>query len=136
MDFANGVVATLIMSFDMWAHNLPRIEIYGSEGSMSVPDPNTFRGPVKVRRAGEDQWLEMPLTHSDAVSRGVGVADMAYALRSGRKHRVNGELAYHVLDLMAAFEDASDSNAHVQIESTCERPAMLPLGLLPGTLDE
>lgn len=136
MDFANGAVATLIMSFDMWAHNLPRIEIYGSEGSLSVPDPNTFRGPVKVRRAGDDEWREVPLTHSDTVSRGIGVADMAYALVHGRKHRVNGDLAYHVLDLMASFEDASDNNAHVQIESTCERPAMLPMGLLPGTLDE
>lgn len=136
MDFANGAVATMIMSFDMWAHHLPRIEIYGSEGSLSVPDPNTFRGPVSVRRAGADEWREIPLTHSDTVSRGIGVADMAYALVHGRQHRVNGELAYHVLDLMASFEDASNNNAHVQIESTCERPAMLPVGLLPGTLDE
>lgn len=136
MDFANGAVATLIMSFDMWYHNLPRIEIYGSEGSLSVPDPNTFRGPVKIRRAGAEEWQDIPLTHSDTVSRGIGVADMAYALTSGRKHRVNGDLAYHVLDLMASFEEASNTNAHVQIESACERPAMLPLGLLPGTLDE
>jgi predicted dehydrogenase len=136
LDFANGAVGTMVASFDVWSHNLPRIEIYGSEGSLSVPDPNTFRGPVSVRRAGAKEWKEVPLTHSDAVSRGIGVADMAYALVSGRKHRVNGDLAYHVLDVMAAFEEASSKNAHVQIESTCERPAMLPLNLMPGLLDE
>ena len=135
LDFESGAVGTVIMSFDMWSHNLPRIEIYGSEGSLSVPDPNTFRGPVKVRRAGAQEWADIPLTHSDAVSRGIGVADMAYALVYDRAHRVNGDLAYHVLDVMAAFDDASKKDAHVQIESTCERPAMLPMGLLPGTLD-
>jgi predicted dehydrogenase len=136
LDFESGAIGTLIMSFDMWPHHLPRLEIYGSEGSLSVPDPNTFRGPVKVRRAGAQEWSEVPLTHSDAVSRGIGVADMAYGLVYDRPHRVNGDLAYHVLDVMAAFDDASKSNAHVQIESTCERPAMLPMGLLPGILDE
>ncbi len=52
LDFASGAVATLITSFDVWAHNLPRIEIYGSEGTLSVPDPNTFGGPVKVKLGG------------------------------------------------------------------------------------
>ena len=124
-----------MMSFDVWGHSLPRIEIYGSEGSLSVPDPNTFRGPVGGRRAEAKEWTEVPLTHSDGVNRGIGVADMACALLSGRKHRVNGDLAFHVLDLMAAFEASSVSDRHVQIESTCERPAPLPLGLLPGKLD-
>ena len=57
----------------MWNHNLPCIEIYGSEGSLSVPDLNTFGGPVRVRRAGQEDWKEMPLTHSTAVGRGIGV---------------------------------------------------------------
>ena len=135
LDFASGAIGTILMSFDMWGHSLPRIEIYGSEGSLSVPDPNGFRGPVLVRRANAKEWSEVPLTHSDEVSRGIGVADMAYGIVHDRPHRVNGDLAYHVLDLMAAFDDASNNNAHVKIESTCDRPAMLPMGLLPGTLD-
>ena len=135
MDFASGAIGTIITSFDVWAHSLPRIEIYGSEGSLSVPDPNTFRGPVLLRRAGVKEWSEIPLTHSDAVGRGIGVADMAYGLVHGRPHRVNGDLAYHVLEIMAAFETSSTANAHIHIKSTCERPAMLPLGLLPGVLD-
>jgi predicted dehydrogenase len=135
IDFASGVVGTMITSFDVWAHSLPRIEIYGSEGSLSVPDPNTFRGPVRLRRAGAEEWSDIPLTHSDQVSRGIGVADMAYALVHERPHRVSGELAHHVLDIMQSVEEASNADRHIAIESTCTRPAALPLGLAPGTLD-
>ncbi len=136
LDFASGAVGTLITSFDVWSHNLPRIEIYGSEGSLSVPDPNTFHGPVRVRRAGEKDWSDIPLTHSDQVGRGIGVADMAYALQNGRPNRASGQLAYHVLDLMHAFHDASSTGRHVKMKSTVKRPAPLPLGLLAGQLDD
>ena len=79
----------------------------------------------------------MPLTHGYAEnSRGIGVADMAYALRSGRAHRANGDLAYHVLDVMHAFLDSSTAGRHIAVESTCERPAPLPTGLRMGTLDK
>lgn len=136
MDFANGAVGTIITSFDVWAAQLPRIEIYGTEGTLSVPDPNGFGGPVKVKRPNSE-WAEMPLTHGyQENSRGIGVADMAYGLRSGRKHRASGDLAYHVLDIMHAFHDASDQGKHIMLESTCERPAPLPMGLRHGTLDE
>jgi hypothetical protein len=103
---------------------------------MSVPDPNTFKGPVKVRRAGADDWLEVPLTHSADVERGIGVADMAYAAHSGRPHRASGDLAYHVLDVMLAVDDASRTGRHIEIASTVERPAALPLDLPKGKLDE
>ncbi len=136
MEFAAGPVATITTSFDVWSHNLPCIEIYGSEGSLSVPDPNTHGGPVLVRRGGAQEWHEVPLVFSGSVARGIGVADMAYGLRSGRPHRASGELAYHVLDLMHAFHDASDSGQHITVASACERPAPLPLGLLAGRLDD
>jgi len=136
LEFANGAVGTIITSFDVWAAELPRIEIYGTEGTLSVPDPNTFGGPVRVRRAGASEWSDIPLTHGYAEnSRGIGVADMAYGLRSGRLHRANGELAYHVLDIMHAIHDAADAGRRVTLESTCERPAPLPLGLRKGLLD-
>ena len=136
MDFASGAVGTLVTSFDVWAADLPRIEIYGSEGSLSLPDPNTFGGPVRVRRAGAREWSQIPLTHPyEENSRGLGLADMAYALRSGRPHRADGELAFHVLDLMHAFHDASREGRHVEVSSTCRRPAPLPLGLIEGSLD-
>jgi hypothetical protein len=66
--------------------------------------------------------------------RGIGVADMATAIRAGQPHRTSGELAYHVLDLMHAFEDSSQSGRHIEIESSCQRPAALPLGLAKGQL--
>ena len=136
LGFANGALGTVITSFDVWSHHLPTLEIYGTEGTLSVPDPNTFGGPVYVRRMGAQEWSAIPLTHGYAEnSRGIGVADMAYALRSGRAHRSNGDLAYHVLDIMHAIHDAADAGQRVTLESTCERPAALPVGLLHGQLD-
>jgi predicted dehydrogenase len=136
LDFHCGAVATLVTSFDVWASNCPRIEVHGSLGSMQVPDPNNFGGQVKVRRGSEKDWTDMPLTHQSDINRGTGVADMAYALRTGRPHRASGELAYHVLDVMQAFHDASAKDRHVTLRSTCQRPAALPAGLPRGVLDE
>ena len=136
MDFENGAVGTIITSFDVWHANLPWIEIYGTQGSLRVPDPNTFGGPVFVRRMGANEWTEIPLSHGYADnSRGVGVADMAYALLSGRSHRANGEMAYHVLDIMQGFLDASESGMHYNLSSSCQRPEPLPIGLSDGLLD-
>lgn len=136
MDFESGAVGTVITSFDVWHAQLPRIEIYGTEGSLSVPDPNTFGGPVYVRRFDAAQWSEVPLTHGYSEnSRGIGVADMANALRSGRPHRASGALAYHVLDIMHGFHDASSTGRHYETASACERPAALPVGLQSGELD-
>ncbi|HCL28692.1 MAG TPA: oxidoreductase, partial [Candidatus Latescibacteria bacterium] len=119
-----------------WGGRLPFIEIYGTEGSMSVPNPNTFGGPVHVK-LGRKDWAEIPLTHANEEnSRSIGVADMAYALRSGRPHRANGDLTFHVLDLMHAFHDAQQTGAFVELGSSCAQPAMVPTGLAPGLLDE
>ena len=126
LDFVGGPVATVITSFDVWAANLPRIEIYGSEGSLSLPDPNTFGGPVRVKSANDEEWREVPLLHGHTEnSRGLGVRDMVAAIRENRPHRANGEMAFHVLDLIQAFEEASTSGQHIEIQSRCERPAAL-----------
>jgi predicted dehydrogenase len=135
LDFASGAVATVMLTFDVWEAQLPRIEVYGTLGTLSVPDPNAFGGPVRVWLNGE--WKEVPLTHGYAEnSRGLGVADMAAALRSGRPHRASGELAYHVLDVMQSIQEASDSGRYVRVKSKCKKPAPFPMGLLPGTVDE
>jgi predicted dehydrogenase len=135
-DFASGAVGTIITSFDVWAAELPRIEIYGTAGSLSVPDPNGFGGPVRLFRPGAKQWAEMPLSHIYAENgRGLGVADMAAAIRASRAHRASGELAFHVLDAMLAFEAASRSGRHIELESTCRQPAPLPLGLRHGAVE-
>ena len=123
LDFAGGAVGTMTTSFDVWGSALPRLEIYGTEGTLSAPDPNTFGGPVRVLRAGATEWSEVPLVHSSSLNnRGIGLADMADALRSGRPHRASGALAYHVLDIMHAFYDAADQGRHIVLSSTCSRP--------------
>jgi predicted dehydrogenase len=134
-DFASGPVAALNMSFDVWSHNLPIIEIYGTEGTLRVPDPNTFGGIVEVRGAEEKEWRQIPLTYSDQVGRGIGVADMATGITYNRPHRASGELAYHVLEAMLAVQLASERGAHVILDSTVAKPKALPPGLPLGELD-
>ncbi len=136
LDFASGAIGTIITTFDVWNAELPCIEIYGTEGTLSVPDPNGFGGPVRIRRPGMAEWKEVPLAfgYTDN-SRGIGVADMAAAIRGKRPHRSSGDLAFHVLDIMVALHEASDRSRHITLGSTCKRPAPLPLGLLPGTID-
>jgi len=137
--FASGVIGTIITSTAVWAASLPRIEIYGTDGTLSLPDPNSLGGPVKLAKAGESEFTEIPLTHGHADSRqmwGIGVADMAHALRSGRAHRASGAQGYHVLDLMQAFLDSSRDVQYAQITSTIEQPKALPLGLAESVLDD
>jgi predicted dehydrogenase len=136
LDFSAGPVATIITTFDVWASDLPRIEIYGTEGTLSVPDPNTFGGPVRLRRHRETEWSDQEIVFGyTANSRGLGLADMAHALCDQRPHRASGELAYHVLEIMEAIHTASDRDAHVLLQSTCERPALLPQDAVPGVID-
>ncbi|HEY5813464.1 MAG TPA: Gfo/Idh/MocA family oxidoreductase, partial [Terrimicrobiaceae bacterium] len=123
-DFANGAVATMLMSFDVWETNLPKIEIYGSEGTLSVPDPNKFEGPVKLWHQTTREWRELPLVSAFSENwRGLGVADLARALYDGTPHRASGDLAYHVLDIMHAVLEASREERHIELASSCERPA-------------
>ncbi len=113
---------TLTTSFDVTGTRLPKIEIFGSEGTLAVPDPNTFGGPVWLLRRGEKEWLEMPLEFGYAEnSRGIGVADMAAAIAAGREHRANERLAYHVLDLMHSIVDASETGRHIEMRSAMSR---------------
>lgn len=137
LDFENGVVGTITTSFDVWSHNQPCLEIYGSEGSLSLPDPNSFCGPVRIRRKGANDWSEVPSAYGYLEnSRCLGVAEMASAIRSKRPHRASGEMAFHVLEIMHAIHEASDTGRYVRLKSTMTRPDSLPLGLLPGQVDK
>ncbi len=129
LGFANGAIGTIVTSFDIWGAVLPRIEIYGTEGSLSVPDPNTFGGPVRIKRR-EGEWEDVALTHPYAENtRGLGVADLAEAVASGRAHRANGELALHVLEVMQASLDAAAQGRTIAIESRTDKP--LPMASEP-----
>jgi predicted dehydrogenase len=127
LDFACGAAGTIIMSFDVYSHTLPCIEIYGTEGTLRVPDPNTFGGPVYVRRFTEEEWSQIPLIKNYAEnSRGLGVVEMAEAIEEGRPHRASAELTCHVLDIMHGIHDASVSGRYYKIKSKCKRPITFP----------
>ncbi|MZD04400.1 Gfo/Idh/MocA family oxidoreductase, partial [Streptomyces sp. SID5785] len=126
LEHAGGALSTLIMSFDVRAARLPRIEVHGTDASLSVPDPNAFDGPVEIHRG--DRWVPLPVSagHRDA-GRGVGLGDLAAALREDRPHRASAELAAHVLDVMLTLMDAADQGRALGVDSTCERPDPVPL---------
>ena len=136
VEFHNGVYATVIASFEAFGHNHPPIEVYGDGGTMYCPDPNTFGGPVKILRKGNsDGWVNAPLSHIYADnSRSLGAADMAVGIRNNRQHRCNGDLACHVLEIMLAFDKASQAGKRIELETTCERPAAMPVGLDNGEI--
>jgi predicted dehydrogenase len=136
LEFASGAVVSIATSFDVPKHTCKPIELHGTQASLQVPDPNRFGGPVVLASLGQD-WVDLPITHAyhDGNFRSIGVADMAHALRSGRPHRASGELAWHVLEVMEAFQRSSESGHHVAIASRPPRPAPLPAGLAGGALD-
>ncbi|MCL2664237.1 MAG: Gfo/Idh/MocA family oxidoreductase [Defluviitaleaceae bacterium] len=136
MEFASGVMGSIIMSFDVFAHRLPIIEIYGSEGSLIVPDPNGFCGPVRLYRPERGEFLEIPVAFDyPEDSRSLGLADMAKAIQTGRAHRANGELTFHVLEVMTGFQRSFESGKHTVIESAPERPAPMVKTGMKGVLD-
>ena len=103
----------LITSFDVHGASLPRIEVYGSEATLCVPDPNRFDGPVSVIEGRDKAPISVPAAFP-AGDRGLGASEMAWAVRNGRTPRASGALALHVLDVMHAVHEASDRGAHVQ----------------------
>ncbi len=134
--FASGAAVSMTMSFDVARHRHVPIELYGETGSLIVPDPNYFGGKVEFATAAED-WREIPTQgpYADGNYRILGLADMAHAIRSGRPHRASGQLAFHVLEVMEAFQSSSDAGAAVAMSTHPERPAPLPPSLLVGELD-
>lgn len=132
LEHAGGALSTLMMSFDVWAGRLPRIEIYGTGGSLSVPDPNRFDGEVRIFRAGSEAWT--PVAEAGGyreAARGYGVSELASALAARTAHRASGEIAYHVLDVMEGLLAAAGSGHAVDIASSCDRPPAVPFGARP-----
>jgi predicted dehydrogenase len=139
IEFKNGALGTIIQSFaTLFAtyDGKQPITIYGTEGTMKVPDPNGFDGPIHLRRKSDKDWVEMPHQFVAGYGRSVGLADMAQALRSGRSHRASGEQAFAVLDLMQGFLDSAREGRALQPVSQYHRPAPMRAHLPFGTLDD
>lgn len=132
IEFESGAQATLLAGYGVWGTDLPHIQLYCANGILGVPDPNTFAGPIRVRSNDDEEgWREIPLSyhHTDARKncRGLGVAETALGLREGRPPRLAAELAYHVLDVMESIVESYTDGRHVEVQSTCRRPPVLPL---------
>jgi predicted dehydrogenase len=138
LEFECGAVGTLITSFAIAHGDYDRkhpITLYGTEGALRVPDPNHFDGEVWVRRIEDEEWRQLPHAIPTGYGRSLGLADLAYAARSGRRHRAGGDQGLAVLDLMQGFLDSSASGVAFQPTVRYERPTALPH--LPfGHLDE
>jgi predicted dehydrogenase len=124
VQYESGQSAQAIFSFDS---ALPRtlLEVNGTEATMLFPDPNYFDGKIAIRRRDAEDWETVATTTAQS-SRGTGVLDMARALREGRPHRAQGLLAYHVLDTMIAIAESVESRAFVEVESSVDKPQLLP----------
>ncbi len=134
LEHANGVTSTVTVSFEVWASRAPLFELYGTTGTIAVPDPNRFSDPVQVWTVDQPEWTEVPASagYSDG-GRGVGLADLAHAIETDRPHRASGELAFHVLEIMDAVLCAASEHRVVAITSTVARPEPVPFGATPST---
>ena len=137
LGFANGAIVQIAMSFDVAAHKHVPLELYGTEQTLIVPDPNHFGGEVELRKRGRDeQWtpVKVDAPYADGNYRSLGVADMAAGILEHRPHRANGDLALHVLEVMEAFEHAAREGRTIDIKTPVTRPAPLSESLTDGRL--
>ena len=126
--FAGGASAQSLFSFDS-PRVRRRFELTGTEGTLVVPDPNTFIGAPEIHRAGGE--VHRLARTATTAGRGTGVVELARAVRDGRPERASGELAYHVLDTMLATLEAAESGAAVAVASTAPPVPPLPDGWDP-----
>ena len=139
--FSNEAIIRFTLSFDVIAHHRNHIELYGSKGSILVPDPNMFGGSVYTCKKLGGTWKEHKTNKMflgkinirqkslraneapiNANYRGVGLAEMAYCIQNKKKHRCNGELSFHVLDIIQSIMKAARKRKRISIKSTCKIP--------------
>ena len=154
MEFHNGVYANFTTMGESHLGEIPRLEVYGTEGTLILPDPNTYTGPVFLIRGKENLPQAIPLTHSYGENkpdpgigtveerqwrnsyRGLGVADMAWAIRNSRAHRCSAELGLHAIELIYGIEKSCKEEQYYTLISKPEQPKALPSGYVYGTAAE
>ena len=136
LGFDSGAVATLLTTFDAYAPEQARFEVYGERGTLFVPDPNCFGGPVRILLPEDGQVREVPLMYDYREnSRGLGLADFCRSLETGRSARADYHQTLHVLEIMDAFKRSSDAHAEVTLESRFTRRPPMQHTPLHGVLD-
>ena len=142
IEFHNEAIIQGFISFDVENHRRNHMELYGRKGSMIVPDPNMFGGPVTISNELGSEWKEYSvedkylgktnIIHSTVRSneapkqanyRGVGLSEMIYAIENNLKHRCNGQLALHVLELIESTIKSAEIGSEVTLNTTCEKPS-------------
>jgi predicted dehydrogenase len=137
VEFANGVLCQWLTTSDVYDAGLPHIEIYGTEGSLRCPDPNWFDRPILLRKPGSKDYVEVECKHAiNQDTRGIGVADMAVAIKNGRPHRASGEMGTHVTDILNALHESADKGVRIDLQTTCAQPRALPAGMPNWTIDD
>ena len=135
--FQSGAVANIFTTFDVSYHENTKLEIYGSEGTIIVPDPNQFDGEVILQRGRSSERISMPrIFDYKENSRGLGLADMAKALTTGRPFRANYAQQLHVVEVMSAFYTSSEQNTNIKIESPFTRQAPMKTQGHTGILED
>lgn len=131
--FESGAIITLLASWDVWTSNHPIMELYGTEGTMNLPDPNFFGDTVTItKRASDpvDQTWDHPFAvpnfeETKANYRGAGLADMAMSIHSNTPHICNDTFATHVVEVMTAILEAGETGQVLTMTTSCERPNVL-----------
>ena len=133
LEFQSGALANLVASFGIWGADLPTIQIYGPDGVLNAPDPNTFFGPISANlHVDQAGWRDVPVAGEPEAGnpnrRGIGVIDLVRAVAEGRPARASGVLAHHVLDVLQSVGDSTANGRAIDVNSTCERPTPVPAG--------
>ncbi len=137
LDFEQGATITFSASWDVWKHRHPAMELYGTDGSLFLPDPNFFGGIVEIADSeGQVRTLDHPdhpfsVTNEEAEEgaranyRAAGLADMVQAIREGRDHRCSLELALHVVEALTSILRSGEEGRFIELTTRCARPAPL-----------
>ena len=141
VEFHNETIIQGFISFDVENHGRNHMELYGTKGSIVVPDPNMFGGPVIISKELGTKWQEYSVenkylgktniinssvrsneTSKQANYRGIGLSEMIYSIENNLEHRRKGELALHVLDLIESTIKSAEKGIEVDLQTTCKRP--------------
>lgn len=136
LHFENNVIGTLFTTFDVVNNGQARFEVYGSEGTLIVPDPNTFGGPIQLihRMDGETREIPVMFDYKDN-SRALGLADMAKSLETGRACRTTYKQTLHVLEVMESFTISAEQRRTIDLETTFQKEAPMKINPKKGILD-
>lgn len=132
LEFADGLIGELVLAWGTAHHGeIPVLTVYGTEGILHVPNPNNFGDPGFAHRYGESEQTELPGSRQPddwpRNLRGLGVAELALAVREGRAPRASGDIACHVVDVVAGLVQSADTGHRVELTTTCEPAPELPM---------